>query len=79
MSVFSQSESLTHSLSVPNIMEMSSALVGPNISPRYISITFAPLHFRCNYICHNLSQLTARMEYSATPRTLALDSTRIIC
>ena len=25
-------------------MEMSLALVGPNISPHYISITFAPLH-----------------------------------
>ena len=34
-------------------------LVGPNISPHYISITLAPLHFKCNYICHNLSGFTA--------------------
>ena len=33
--------------------------MGPNISPHYISITFAPLHFKCNYICHNLSGFTA--------------------
>ena len=31
-----------------------------NISPHYISITFFPLHFKCNYICHNLSGFTAR-------------------
>ena len=29
--------------------------VGPNIPPHYISITFAPLHFKCDYICYNLS------------------------
>ena len=29
--------------------------MGRNISPHYISITFAPLNFKCNYICHNLS------------------------
>ena len=40
-------------------MEMSSALVGPNISHHYISITIAPLNFKCNYICHNLSGFTA--------------------
>ena len=33
--------------------------MGPNISPHYISITFAPLHFKYNYICHNLSGFTA--------------------
>ena len=33
--------------------------MGPNIPPHYISITFAPLHFKCNYICHNLSGFTA--------------------
>ena len=33
-------------------------LVGPNISPHYISITLAKLHFKCNYICHNLSGFT---------------------
>ena len=33
--------------------------MGPNISPHHISITFAPLHFKCNYICHNLSGFTA--------------------
>ena len=32
---------------------------GSKISPHYISITFAPLHFKCNYICHNLSGFTA--------------------
>ena len=46
MSYFSQSGSLTHILTGPNIMKMSSALVGPNISPYHISITFAPLHFK---------------------------------
>ena len=30
-----------------------------NISLHYISITFAPLHFKCNYICHDLSGFTA--------------------
>ena len=30
-------------------MEMSKALVGPNISPYYISIAFAPLHFKCYF------------------------------
>ena len=30
----------------------------PNISPHYISITFAPLHFKYNYICHNLRGFT---------------------
>ena len=39
-------------------MEMQSALVGPNISSHYISITFAPLHFKCNNICHNRSGFT---------------------
>ena len=34
--------------------------MGPNISTHYISITFASLHFKCNYICHNLSGFTAR-------------------
>ena len=56
---FSQSESLTHILTGPNVMKILSALVGPNISPHYISITFVPLHFKCNYICHNLSGFTA--------------------
>ena len=59
MSDYSQSESLTHILKEPNAMEMSSALVGPNISPHYASITFAALQFRCNYIRHNLSGFTA--------------------
>ena len=59
MSDFSQSESLTHTLTGPNVLEMSSALVGPKIWPHYISITFAPLYFKCNYICHNLSGFNA--------------------
>ena len=33
---FSQSESLTHISTGSNVMEMSSALVGPNVSPHYI-------------------------------------------
>ena len=33
-------------------------LAGPNIWPHYVSITLAPLHFKCNYICHNLCGLT---------------------
>ena len=40
-------------------MEMWSELVGPNISPHYISISFSPLHFKCNYICHNRSGFAA--------------------
>ena len=59
MSDFSQSECLTFVLTGQNVMEMSSALVGPNTSPHYISITFAPLNFKCNYICRNLSGFTA--------------------
>ena len=39
-------------------------LVGPNISPHYISITLAPLHFKCNYICHNLCGFPARPSIS---------------
>ena len=46
------------------MMGMSSALMGPNISPHYISITFAPLHFKCKHICRNLSGLTARAPLS---------------
>ena len=57
MSHFSQSESLTHILTEPNVMEMSSALVSPYISLHYIYITYATSDFNCNYnyICHNLS------------------------
>ena len=36
-------------------MQMYSALVGPDIPPHYISITFAPLLFKCDYVCHNLN------------------------
>ena len=45
--------------------------MGPNIPPHYISITFAPLHFKCNYICHNLSGFTARsvMGHNCPPPT----------
>ena len=46
-------------------MEMKSALVGPNISPHYISIAFAPLHFKCNYICHNFSGFPSWSELVA--------------
>ena len=60
MSDFSQSESLTHILTGPNVMEMSLVLVGSKVSSRYISITFAPFDFKYNYICHNLSGFTAR-------------------
>ena len=35
-----------------------SHLVDPNNSLHYISITFALLHFKCNYICQNLSGFT---------------------
>ena len=59
MSDFSQSESLTHILTGPNIMEMRSAFSGSKYSPHYISIIFAPLHFKCNYICHSLNGFTA--------------------
>ena len=48
-------------------MEMSSALVGPKVSPRYISITFASLDFKCNYICHNLSGFTVRTQIACSP------------
>ena len=36
----------------------------PNISPHYISITFAPLHYKCGYICHNLSGFTVWSSFS---------------
>ena len=60
ISDFNQSEFLTHILRGPNVMEMSSALRGPNISPYYTSITFAPLYSKCNYIRHTLIRFTAR-------------------
>ena len=59
MSGFSQSKSLKHILTEANVTEMSSALVSPEISPRYISITSVPLHFKCDYIHHSLSEFTA--------------------
>ena len=50
MDDFSQTESLTHILGGPNVMEMSSVLVDSHISPHNISITFPPSHFKHNYI-----------------------------
>ena len=59
MGDFNQSEYLPHILTGPNVLEMSAASVGPNLSLHYISITFAPLHIILNYICHNLSGFSA--------------------
>ena len=50
MSDFSQSECLTHIFTGPNVMEMFSMLVGPNISPHYISITLP--HYISNVITY---------------------------
>ena len=84
MSDFSQSESLTHILTGPNSTEMSSTLVGPSISPHYISIKFVPLHFKCNYVCHNrrfttsscqILQVGSGIEWSATAPPHVLGST----
>ena len=58
VSDFRHAKSLIQVLTESNIMEIA-ALVCPNIAPHYTFIIFIPLHFKCNYICHNLSGFIA--------------------
>ena len=57
-------------------MEMSSSLVAPNISPRCIYITFAPVQFKCNHITTILLGVKFRpnivCKTSAKPLTLCM-------
>ena len=39
-------QKLWHIQALPNVMDMSSALVGRNISPNYHSINFTPITFQ---------------------------------